>query len=502
MNHLLKRILCISFAAVMLLCTGCVAPENDDQTQERPKLSATVNGIPAAFLTVPDKYVKFVQQEEDAVKVYDVAQLDRDSGLVIDVDTSRTYQPIEGFGASLTESACINLWKMPEELRNQVMNTLFDPNKGIGLNILRQPIGISDFSIDPNRDFVDDNDTTLESFSIAYDQELIIPLIKQAMQIADCGEDFKVFACSWTAPLWMKTIPEYHSKNQSTLKREYYGLFAKYLVKAIEAYEAEGIPVAYITGQNEPSGIHGIAAMYMTSDNMATLINMYLKPELDKAGLDTKIMCWDFNYTDGSTYTMGKTVGNVGGLAYHVYGGDFAVLENTHALFPDIPLYITEAAGKIQSNSACFFRQIMNMSKTIRAGSRAHILWNIVLDEDRGPALLDENGKSVNTIGVAMIEYNTQTQEVAYLMDYYALGHFSKFIRPGAVLVDSTDVAPEFNDNVTNVVCRNENGTMTAVLTNNDGEDHIFKLVVGDKVIEYTLGAKSAVTLTWDANVY
>lgn len=505
----MKRILCFVLGAVMLLSiAGCgetpaeATRTADETTGTQTAFTATVNGTPAVFVTKPNEYVKFQQQEQSLVTVYGTEELDRSSGVVIDVDASTTYQTIEGFGCAMTETSAINLSKMPADMREQVMTDLFSADEGIGLNILRQPIGISDFSLDPERAYVEKNDASLESFSIAYDEEVIIPYIKQAMQIADCGDDFMVFAASWTAPLWMKTIEEFHSKNGSTLKREYYETFANYLVKALEAYNEAGVPIDYITAQNEPSAQHGIAAMYMSSDNMATLINMYLKPALDESGLDTQIMCWDFNYTDGSTLTLGKTYGNVGGLAYHVYGGDFQILVDTHAAFPDVPLYITEAAGKVGSNGAIFFRQMKNMSKTIRAGSSAHILWNIVLDEEGGPALVDEDGNSVNTMGVGMMEYNTQTQEVSYLMDFYALAHFSKFIRPGAVLVDSTDISVDSNENLNNVVCLNENGSMTAVLTNNTGEDQLFKLVVGDKVIEYTVPAFSGATMTWDANTY
>lgn len=490
-----KRLLCLGLCLALAASTAaCTKGTTHDPV-------AAVNGQPAVFVTTPNSLMKFVQDNQN-IKVYSVDKLDRESGVVVDVDASVTYQTVEGWGCAMTETSAINLAKMPQEMQTQVMTDLFSENEGIGLNIIRLPLGISDFSLDPNRSYDSvEGDVELENFSIAYDEEVIIPYIKQAMEIANCPDDFMVFAASWTAPLWMKTIPEFHSKNSSTLKREYYDVFARYLVKALQAYKDNGIDIDYITAQNEPSGVHGIAAMYMTSDNMATLINMYLKPELDKSGLDTKIMCWDFNYTDGSTLTLGKTYGNVGGLAYHVYGGDFQVLVDTHNAFPDIPLYITEAAGKVSSNSAIFFRQMKNMTQTMRAGSSAHILWNIVLDENMGPALIDEDGNSVNTIGIGLMEYNTQTQEVAYLMDFYALAHFSKFVRPGAVRVESTDTGADTNDNVVNVVYRNENGSMVAVLTNNTGMENTFKLVIGDQVIEYTVPALSGATITWDPKI-
>lgn len=504
----MKRLLCLILSLLMLLpIAGCGEQASGEQTptvtEPEQVLLATVNGTPAVYMTVPGDFVKFDRQEDSTVKVYDISELDRNSGVVIEVDAGTTHQEILGWGAAMTESSAINLWDMPEELRNQVMESLFDEDKGIGLNILRQPNGISDFSTDPDFSYAPvRDDLTLEHFTLGKHEEQIIPLLQQAKELINDDENFRVFLCSWTAPLWMKTIEEFHSLNQSTLKREYYQLFADYLVKSIQAYEAHGIPIYAITDQNEPTATHGIAAMYMSTDNHATLINMYLKPALEKAGLDTKVMCWDFNTGASGTKLLGKTYSSIDAMCFHTYNDDFTEIAEVHELYPDLPIYITEAAGRTQSNAARFFRQMNWLFKSQIIGSSAHILWNIVLDEEYGPALLDEDGNSVNIMGIGMLEWNRQEQTVAYLEDFYALAHFSKFVRPGAVRVESTDTRENFKGLVANVVYRNENGTMTAVLCNQNTSDNTFKLVVGDKVIEYTLPAMSAATITWDGNVY
>lgn len=504
----MKRLLCLILSLLMLLpIAGCGEQASGEQTptvtEPEQVLLATVNGTPAVYMTVPGDFVKFDRQEDSTVKVYDISELDRNSGVIIEVDAGTTHQEILGWGAAMTESSAINLWDMPEELRNQVMESLFDEDKGIGLNILRQPNGISDFSTDPDFSYAPvRDDLTLEHFTLGKHEEQIIPLLQQAKELINDDENFRVFLCSWTAPLWMKTIEEFHSLNQSTLKREYYQLFADYLVKSIQAYEAHGIPIYAITDQNEPTATHGIAAMYMSTDNHATLINMYLKPALEKAGLDTKVMCWDFNTGASGTKLLGKTYSSIDAMCFHTYNDDFTEIAEVHELYPDLPIYITEAAGRTQSNAARFFRQMNWLFKSQIIGSSAHILWNIVLDEEYGPALLDEDGNSVNIMGIGMLEWNRQEQTVAYLEDFYALAHFSKFVRPGAVRVESTDTRENFKGLVANVVYRNENGTMTAVLCNQNTSDNTFKLVVGDKVIEYTLPAMSAATITWDGNVY
>lgn len=473
--------------------TDVTEPSTPDEPTDLTKLT------PVVYLTTPGDYVKFVRQEDSSYKVYRVDALQNDGGVVINVDLNTKYQTVEGWGAAMTESSAVNLEKMPEDVRNAVMTALFDENNGIGLNILRVPIGISDFSVDSTRDYVDDNDETLNSFNIDYDKQHIIPFIKQAMELADCGDDFKVFSCSWTAPLWMKTIPEFHSSNKSTLKREYYQLFADYLVKWIQAYEEAGVPIYTVTGQNEPTGIHGIAAMYMPVDQLALFYTRYLYPAMEEAGLDTKLLAWDFNYFDDSTTLLTAINDICGGIGYHAYSGSADLITKNLEMYPDIPVYITEAAGMVQGASTRFFRQMSWIMQTQRRGSSAHILWNIVLDEDIGPALVDEDGNSVNSVGVGMLEWNTKEQKVAYLEDYYALAHFSKFVRPGAVRVESTDL-DDGENGIQNIVYLNENGTITAILMNNVATEQTFKIVVDDYVIEYTLAGKSGATITWNPN--
>lgn len=505
----MKRILCLVLCAVMVaVLFGCTSEKTASTETTAPTepvaidSTVTVNGTPAAYLTIPGDFVKFDRQEDGSALVYDLDQLDRSTGAVIQVDATTTHQEILGWGAAMTESSAINLLDMPEELRNQVMVSLFDEDEGIGLNILRQPNGISDFSTDPNFSYAPvRDDLTLEHFTLGKHEELIIPFLQQAKELIG-EENFKVFLCSWTAPLWMKTIEEFHSLNQSTLKREYYQLFCDYLVKSIQAYESHGIPIYCITDQNEPTATHAIAAMYMNTDDHSTLINVYLKPTLEDAGLDTKVMCWDFNTGASGKSLLGKTLGSIDMIGYHTYNSDFSEMAEVREMYPDVPLYVTEAAGRTQSSAARFFRQMGWLMESQLIGSGAHILWNICLDEEYGPALLDENGESVNVMGIGMLEWNREEKTVAYLEDFYALAHFSKFIRPGAVRVESTDTREDFKGLVANAVYRNENGTMTAVICNENTQENTFKLVVGDKVIEYTVPAMATVTLTWDANLY
>lgn len=470
-------------------------------TQTTPtaaKQAYTVNGTPRAYLTTPKTNVKFVRQATDSVKVYAAGRLDRNSGIVIDIDAQKTYQTIEGFGASMTDTSAHNLYLLPEEVRDDVMDKCFDAQKGIGLTFLRQPIGPSDFSLEYTT--YDDmpageEDYELAHFSIDQDRKQIIPLIKQAMKIQP---GLRVVASCWSPPLWMKTKPDFSTLNKAELRLECYDVFAQYLIAYVQAYEKEGIPIYAMTPQNEPTGVHGIPATYYSYTAMARLVNNHLRPAMDAAGIKTKLWCWDFNwFEDDAINYLSSMYDAVEGMAFHFYSGEPTVMGNIHELFPDMPIYITEAAGQVQSQNAQLFRQI----KYITAGLRNHvsswICWNIMLDQDLGPTC-----NNLNQHGVGLTELNTETKRVSYNMDYYALAHYSKFIHPGAVLVDSTDTGSASDGLYLNIVARNGNGTMTAVLGNQSAQAVTYKLVLGDQVIEYALPAQSVVTLTWDANRY
>ena len=222
-----KHVLCAALSAVMCLsmCSCGAKKEADSEVQDGKEVRPiTVNGTPSVFLTKPKEMYKFVEQSEDAVKVYDKKKLDDKEGVVVYVDETQPLQTWMGFGASITESSAYNLYLLDEERRDDVMTKLFDEDKGIGLTICRQPMGMSDFSLEVHSYDDVEGDVNLEHFSIDCDKEQVIPLLNQAKELA--GDEFKIFASVWTPPLWMKTVPEFHTLNKSKLKREYYEVFA------------------------------------------------------------------------------------------------------------------------------------------------------------------------------------------------------------------------------------------------------------------------------------
>ena len=211
------------------------------------------------------------------------------------IDEEQTFQEMDGFGASFTDSAAYLIHRVLDtRQRSELMTRLFDPSEGIGLSVLRQPMGASDYA----RDFYSYNDmpegetdVELEQFSIAHDEEDIIPLLQEALRL---NPDVKLMGSPWSPPGWMKTSG---SMIGGELKPEYYSVYANYFVRYIQGYEANGLPIYAITPQNEALYSPGhYPGMLMLPEAQSDFIKNHLKPQFVKNGIDTKILCYDHNW--------------------------------------------------------------------------------------------------------------------------------------------------------------------------------------------------------------
>ena len=169
------------------------------------------------------------------------------------VDRGQTYQRMDGFGASITDSSAAVLYGLSPAAREDTMRKLFDPVRGIGVSFLRQPVGSSDFTARAalhlrRRARPAQTDFPLRHFSIAHDEAQILPLLRRARQL---NPRLTVMATPWSPPAWMKTSD---SLVGGRLKDDpaIYDAYARYLVKFVQAYAAAGVPVDYLSVQNEP----------------------------------------------------------------------------------------------------------------------------------------------------------------------------------------------------------------------------------------------------------
>ena len=500
----LRRILCGVLAGVMVLglvaCGNNAGTESTQETEtgtENVSKTYQFNDETLAFLSDVD--VKFVLQEDGYVKIYDKSEL-KDGGTLIEVDPSTTYQTVDGFGASITSSAAYVFSEMPEEMLDEAMVNLFDDEKGIGLKMIRIPIGGCDFGF-YNYTYDDmpegEEDFELEHFD-ASEAEGQVALMKKAMAV---NPDIKLFLSSWTAPVWMKTGDSFTSVEGGSLRRDCYNVYADYLVKSVQIYEDEGIPVYALSPQNEMFILADWAGMVWDWEQMSGFVNDRLRPALDEAGLSTKILNMDHNwiYHDRADQIMGATYSSADGVAYHWYNGTPEQMLTTKENFPDKLIYVTEATNVKPVSTGNFQKMASMITRSLRSGANGYMLWNYALLHTGGPTVNEGTGADTNA---PIVSYNIEKGEIVYEPDFYILAHFSKYMHEGAVVVESTDTGADNDYKLVNVVTVNPNGTMTAVIVNSQKEDATCKLVMGEQVMEVTVGAKSTLTLTWDANTY
>ena len=419
---------------IIALCAFCekktdtiiVTPPTPTPT---PVVSAV--GTAQVWLTTGDQTCLLKQ-------LADVSLIRKDATTLptITIDSTIKYQSMDGFGAALTGASAFNINKLNDGDKKTLLNNLFSPTAGIGISYLRITIGASDFSL--NSFSYDDvgigqTDVDLKYFSIAPDQAEVIPILKLIKSI---NPSVKILASPWSAPAWMKT-----SGNMvgGSLKPEFYPAYANYFVKYIKAYQAEGITIDAITPQNEPLYFDAkYPCMSMLAGEQADFIKNNLGPAFKKEGINTKIIIYDHNW-DHPEYPMSILADTaaakfIAGSAFHGYGGNVGSMSSVHQAFPNKDLYFTEISGGDWAPD--FSGNLMwNVSNifigTAKNWSKSALMWNLVLDQNHGP----KNFGCDNCRGVVTINTNnTGTNNV----EYYVIGHFSKFVKSGAFRIAST----------------------------------------------------------------
>ncbi len=417
---------------------------------------------------------------------------------MLNINDSQTYQQIDGFGASLTDSSA---WLLNDALsqqeRTEILTELFDPDVGIGLNYLRQPMGTSDFrrradyTYDDIPPFMDD-DYDLVYFSISDDQVYIIPVLQEILAI---NPQIKIMGSPWSAPIWMKVGREFGG---GTLidSDDIYNTYAEYFVRYVQAYGGEGISIDAITLQNEPMLEPGsYPGMLMTTADQRRLVKL-IGPKFDANNINTKILVYDHNW-DNPWYpiaVLGDPAARcyIAGSAFHGYSGDVSAQTTVHDAYPEKDIYYTEWSDG-QWNDYGFAGNLIdnatNLIDVIRNWSRTFIKWNLALDEENGPKIA---GGCDTCYGV--ITVNQSTGEITRRPQYYSMGHVSKFVQPDAHRIWSTE---SVGSGIKNIAFLNPDGTIVSMAVNTDDAPHNLKIVWNSQYFIYTLPANSVATFIW-----
>ncbi|WP_367130272.1 discoidin domain-containing protein [Saccharothrix sp. HUAS TT1] len=438
------------------------------------------------------------------------------------VDPDRTYQTVDGFGASITDSSAAVLHGLAPEVRAETMRELFDPVRGIGVSFLRQPVGSSDFTAEAEHYTYDDvppgrTDFSLRHFSIDHDRAVILPLLREAKRL---NPALKVMATPWSPPAWMKTTD---SLVGGRLKDDpaVYDAYARYLVKFVQAYTAAGVPIDFLSVQNEPQNRTPDAypGTDMPVAQQLAVIEA-LGPKLRQASPRTKILAYDHNWATHPNDAANTPPGSepetdypyqvlrsraarwVAGTAFHCYYGDPSAQTALREAFPAKGIWFTECSGSkgAQDPPAKVFRDTLTWHArnvvlgATRNWARSAVNWNIALDSTGGP----HNGGCATCTGLVTVGPDGSVTTDA---EYYTIGHLSKFVKPGARRIASTSFGTTgWNGQVMDVAFRNPDGSTALVVHNENDEPRTFAVNVGERTFEHTLPGGALATFTWPAS--
>jgi glucosylceramidase len=407
------------------------------------------------------------------------------------VNDMQRFQSIDGFGFALTGGSAQLLMRMEPTKRKALLKELFTGDgNGIDVSYVRVSIGSSDMN-DHVYSYDDlsegQTDEKLAHFTLDPERADVLPVLKEIVAIKP---EIRILGSPWSAPTWMKT-------NDSTkggyLKPEYYGAYANYLVKYIEAMKAEGVRIDAITVENEPLNPKNTPSMVMLAAQEDEFIVKYLAPAFRRAGILTKVLLYDHN-PDVPSYPLSILADPaagpyVDGTAFHLYGGDVATFSKVHEEYPNKNLYMTEQMVTGASGDGPF--DIAEPVRGVLIGatrnwSRNVLLWNLAADPKYGPHT--SNGGCTMCQGAITLDGNTVTRNVAY----YAVAHFSKFVPPGSVRIGSNDM-----EQLSDVAFLTPDGKIVLVVSNTANFPKAFGLRFHGKYFTTALPAESVGTYVW-----
>jgi glucosylceramidase len=478
-----------SISLLLLFLTGCV---------QRPVGSSApdLSGRSAVVYTTADS--TGLRLTATDTLVFGTSEPTLEGRIYVFVDPRKTFQTMLGIGGALTDASAETLAKLPAARQDELLEAYYDTERGIGYTLARTNINSCDFS-SASYTYVDEGDEELESFSIAPDLRFKIPLIKRAM--AASGNRLTLFASPWSPPAFMKDNND--MLHGGRLRPEYFDAWARYYTRFIKSYRDAGVPVWGITIQNEPMATQIWESCIYQAEDERDFLKNHLGPVMAREGLgDVNIIVWDhnrdlivqraqtiFDDPDAAKYAWG-----IGFHWYEDWSGGEQMYDNValvNELYPDKHLLFTEGTPA-SFDSAGYARWSLgeeygrSMIHDFNSGAEGWTDWNILLDERGGP-------NHVGNFCFAPIHADTRTGELIYTNSYYYIGHFSKFIRPGARRI----LASPSRSMLLTTAFVNEDGTVAVVVMNPTPRGGQYHLTVGSSSVEVSSPPRSIQTVVF-----
>lgn len=470
---------------LVILLTGfasCSKSKTESQPDPTPNPTGNKSDI-TCWLTDPGQAIYFKKQ----TKALNFSNTGNYNPSIV-VDTTQTYQSIDGFGFALTGGSAYLINQLSSATKSDLLKELFTADSTfINISYLRISIGASD--LDASVFSYDDlpagqTDATLEHFSINPDKANLIPVLKAIVAL---NPKIKILGSPWSAPAWMKTNG---SPKGGSLKPEFYGAYANYFVKYIQAMKAEGIPIAAITPQNEPLNPYNNPSMTMSAAEQATFIKTYLGPAFKAAGIDTRIIIYDHN-CDVPDYPLtilkdAEAAKYVDGSAFHLYAGSISTLSDVHNAFPSKNVYFTEQwVGGPGNFPEDFKWHVKNLIiGATRNWSKNVIEWNLASDPSYNP---HTDGGCTSCMGGVTIGTS-----IIRNVSYYIIAHAAKFVKTGSVRIESNLINP-----LSNVAFKTPEGKKVLIVLNEGSTSQTFNIQFNNAIATTTLSAGAVGTYIW-----
>ncbi len=410
------------------------------------------------------------------------------------VDASRRFQTIEGFGGAFTEAAALTWQGLSPVRQQQVLRDYFDPESGHGYTLCRAHMNSCDFALGNYAHVEIPGDTALASFNIERDKRSLLPFIQAAQRAA--GQPLKLLVSPWSPPAWMKSNGQMNDGGH--LLPQYRQAWARCFVRFIEAYAAEGVPVWAVSVQNEPAATQRWDSCLYSAEEERDFVRDHLGPELAAAGLGhVKIVIWDHNRDHlveraGVVYADAEASKYVWGAGFHWYGEDhFEQVQLTHDAWPDKQLLFTEGCqegGPHLRSWDLGERYAHSMINDLNRWTVGWIDWNLLLDDSGGP-------NHVGNLCSAPVLADRASGELLYQSSYHYIGHFARFIRPGAQRV----LCASSRQDLQATAFVNSDGGAAAVVLNRTEQPIRFLLSADQTRPVCEIPARAIATLLWDA---
>ncbi len=413
------------------------------------------------------------------------------------VNPNKQFQSFLGVGGAITDASAEVFDKLSEGKRQELLDAYYGEG-GINYNIIRTSIHSADFG-SGSHTYIEEGDADLITFSIDHDKKYRLPMIKKAMNMI--GDEAVFYASPWSPPAFMKSNNNmlYGGK----LLPEYFDTWANYFVKFIEAYEKEGIPVWGVTIQNEPMAVQRWESCIYTAEEERDFLKNHLGPAFEKAGYgDKNIVVWDHNRDlitnrANTIFDDPEAAKYAWGIGFHWYetwtGGEpkFENLGLINESYPDMNLLFTEGCNEgfdstryqYWPNAERYGRSMIN---DFNNGTVGWTDWNILLDQNGGP-------NHVKNFCFAPIHADVRTDSLIYTPTYYYLGHFSKFVEPGAKRISTSSSQSSLESSS----WMNPDGQIITVVMNATNEKLEYSLYIEGVESKLEINARAMQTLVY-----